>query len=317
MPTYGVSGRGGERSWNVRDRKMVNSVVGGHVTRALSTAQPGRFGGGRARARALPGKTVTPVGAAELHSHDEHGQPFGAHARDVRRAPDLYGQSPDQEIARAHERRRSQASHKRPWPLRRSRFGALIQGRSFDPLQSRQFVPLEISAPLVGWRCSPARCGAPRVPQRRLAAWIRRLVHGAPRAVLGGTVERPDDDPAGWPEQPFGGAGRLGRGRVRCRCPARSHARIARVAADPPRAVLGGRELLRRAIALLSGGERARDPLGARELPRSTRSTACAGWRSRACVGRANLPRRRTISRRGTARRNASRRSCAATAARS
>ena len=50
------------------------------------------------------------------------------------------------------------------------------------------------------------------------------------------TVERPDDDPAGWPEQPFGGAGRLGRGRVRCRCPARSHARIARLyygAADP------------------------------------------------------------------------------------
>ena len=145
------------------------------------------------------------------------------------------------------------------------------------------------------WRCSPARWSAPRVPQRRLAAWIVVLVHGAPRAVLGCTVERPDDDPAGWPEQPFGGAGRLGRGRVRCRCPARSHARIARVAADPPRAVLGGRELLRRrrllsgvcacTAATFSAGSRA---------PRSTRSTGCAGWRSRACVGRANLPRRRT-----------------------
>ena len=140
------------------------------------------------------------------------------------------------------------------------------------------------------WRCSPARCGAPRVPERRLAAWIVVLVHAAPRAVLGCTVERPDDDPAGWPEQPFGGAGRLGRGRVRCRCPARSHARIARVAADPPRAVLGGRELLRRrrllsgvcacTAATFSAGE---------SVPRSTRSTACAGWRSRACMGSANL----------------------------
>ena len=116
------------------------------------------------------------------------------------------------------------------------------------------------------------------------------LVHVAPRAVLGGTVERPDDDPAGWPEQPFGGAGRLGRGRVRCRCPARSHARIARVAADPPRAVLGGRELLRRRW-LLSGVcvcTAATFSVRSR-APRSTRSSACAGWRSRECVDSTNL----------------------------
>ena len=136
----------------------------------------------------------------------------------------------------------------------------------------------------------PARCGAPRVPERRLAAWILVLVHGAPRAVLGGTVERPDDDPAGWPEQPFGGAGRLGRGRVRCRCPARSHAPIARVAADPPRAVLGGRELLRRRRLLSGVGACTAATFSAGEsVPRSTRSTACAGWRSRACMGSANL----------------------------
>ena len=116
------------------------------------------------------------------------------------------------------------------------------------------------------------------------------VVHVAPRAVLGGTVKRPDDEPAGWPEQPFGGAGRLGRGRVRRRCPARSHTRIARVAADPPRAVLGGGELLRRrrllsgvcvcTAATFSVCSRAR---------RSTRSLACAGWRSRECVESANL----------------------------
>ena len=140
------------------------------------------------------------------------------------------------------------------------------------------------------WRCSPARCGAPRVPERRLAAWIVVLVHAAPRAMLGCTVERPDDDPAGWPEQPFGGAGRLGRGRVRCRCPARSHARIARVAADPPRAVLGGRELLRRRRLLSGLRACTAASFSARSrAPRSTRSTACAGWRSRACMGSANL----------------------------
>ena len=123
------------------------------------------------------------------------------------------------------------------------------------------------------------------------------LVHVAPRAVLGGTVERPDDDPAGWPEQPFGGAGRLGRGRVRCRCPARSHARIARVAADPPRAVLGGRELLRRRW-LLSGVcvcTAATFSVRSR-APRSTRSPACAGWRSRECVDSTNLALERHLN---------------------
>ena len=143
----------------------------------------------------------------------------------------------------------------------------------------------------------PARCGAPRVPERRLAARIVVLVHAAPRAVLGGTVERPDDDPAGWPEQPFGGAGRLGRGRVRCRCPARSHARIARVAADPPRAVLGGRELLRRRW-LLSGVcvcTAATFSVRSR-TPSSTRSPACAGWRSRECVDSTNLALERHLN---------------------
>ena len=149
----------------------------------------------------------------------------------------------------------------------------------------------------VGWRCSPARWSAPRLPERRHAAWIVVLVHGAPRAVLGGTVERPDDDPAGRPEQPFGGAGRLGRGRVRCRCPARSHARIARVAADPPRAVLGGRELLRRRW-LLSGVcvcTAATFSVRSR-TPSSTRSPACAGWRSRECVDSTNLALERHLN---------------------
>ena len=116
------------------------------------------------------------------------------------------------------------------------------------------------------------------------------LVHAAPRAVLGGTVEWPDDDLAGWPKQPFGGAGRLGRGRVRCRCSARFHARIARVAADPPKAVLGGRELLRRR-RLLSGLRACTEATfsAGESVPRSARSTARAGWRSRACMGRSTF----------------------------
>ena len=116
------------------------------------------------------------------------------------------------------------------------------------------------------------------------------LVHVAPRAVISGTVERPDDDQAGWPEQPLGCAGRLDRGRVRRRLSARSHTWIARVAADPPRAVLGGRELLRRR-RLLSGVcvcTAATFSVRSR-APRSTRSPACAGWRSRECVESANL----------------------------
>ena len=123
------------------------------------------------------------------------------------------------------------------------------------------------------------------------------LVHVAPRAVISGTVEQPDDDQAGWPEQPLGCAGRLDRGRVRRRLSARSHTWIARVAADPPRAVLGGRELLRRRW-LLSGvcvciaatfSVRSR-------APRSTRSPACAGWRSRECVDSTNLALERQLN---------------------
>ena len=161
---------------------------------------------------------------------------------------------------------------------------------SLRPANPRSSGPRKsFGPPRCEWRCSPARCGAPRVPERRLAAWIVVLVHGAPRAVLGGTVERPEDDPAGWPEQPFGGAGRLGRGRA-CRCPARSHARIARVAADPPRRCRRARAaatptaapgVCACTAATFSAGSRA---------PRSTRSIGCAGWRSRACVGRGKSP---------------------------
>ena len=115
--------------------------------------------------------------------------------------------------------------------------------------------------------------------------------------MIGGTVERPDDDQAGWPEQPLGCAGRLDRGRVRRRLSARSHTWIARVAADPPRAVLGGRELLRRRW-LLSGVcvcTAATFSVRSR-APRSTRSPACAGWRSRECVDSTNLALERHLN---------------------
>ena len=91
---------------------------------------------------------------------------------------------------------------------------------------------------------------------------------------------------------------------MRCRCSARFHAGIAWVAADPPKAALGGRELLRRR-RLLSGLRACTEATftAGESVPRSARSTACAGWRSRTCVGRANLALT-PIGTHGTPRRN-------------
>ena len=121
---------------------------------------------------------------------------------------------------------------------------------------SRAALPLEDS------RVSGAvgRVLRPRIaPARRDSSYSASRRHD----VLGGVVWRLHDDLVCGRAQAFGGGSRLGQDRVRCGGSPRPCAWIARATADPPAAVLGVRELLRRQ-RLLSGMQRASsDVLGA------------------------------------------------------